>query len=310
MQGKVISVGHRNPDTDSVLAALIAARFGKKLFALEVENCVAGPLNNESKFVLELLKLPTPKILKAVKNESVVLVDTTEPSQLAEGITEENLVAIVDHHNLGGLKSVRQIMVRIEPLGSTCSVLYKMLKEKGIKVDKTSAKIMMAALISDTLHLTSPTTTAEDKKILRELTTISGWNPKEFAVELFAAKSSLKGIKNEQIIGMDYKNFEMGGKKVGIGVWETTDPQVVNEKQRTLMKLLTEKKSAEGLDYVLFAVVDILKQVTHAYAPTEAETELLREVFGVEAQDGIVVLKGVVSRKKQLVPPLMQHFGK
>lgn len=310
MQRKVIAVGHLNPDTDSVLAAFIAARFGKKLFGFEVENRVAGPLNHESKFVWGLLKLPKPKLLKAVKKEEIVLVDTTESSQLAKGINGDNLVAIVDHHNLGGLKSSRPISVRVEPLGSTCSLLYKMLKEKGARVDKTSAKAMMAALISDTLHLTSPTTTAEDKKILRELEEISGWTAKAFAGELFAAKSSLKGIKNEQIIGMDYKNFEMGGKKVGIGVWETTDPEVVNAKQAALMKLLVEKKHSEELDYILFAVVDILKQTTHAYTPTEAEAELLHRVFGVEAKNGMAVLGGVVSRKKQLVPPLMEHFGK
>jgi manganese-dependent inorganic pyrophosphatase len=233
-----------------------------------------------------------------------------EPEQIIEGITEENLAGIIDHHKLGGLKTFSPIYCRVEPVGCTCSIICKICKEKGIKVDKKAAIMMMAGIISDTLNLTSPTTTAEDRACLKDLSKIAGVDLKKFVADLFEAKSSLKGISLDKVIESDYKDFDMNGKKVGIGVWETTNPESVNSSAAKIMKLLADKKTKEKLDYILFGVVDILKNNSYCYVAGEEEAALVKTVFGADAKNDIAFLKGIVSRKKQMVPPLMNHFSK
>ncbi|MDD3007118.1 MAG: manganese-dependent inorganic pyrophosphatase [Candidatus Pacebacteria bacterium] len=305
---KTIVVGHKNPDTDSVLSAILVSKFSKKILGFEAESRIAGDVNNETKYILDLVKEAKPKLIKKITNENVVLVDTTEPGQIIEGLTEDNLVGIIDHHNLGGLKSSGAIYVRTESIGCACSLIYKILKEKGVKVDKKSAIMMIAGIVSDTLNLTSPTTTPEDKKFLKELTQLTKVDIKKFVAGLFEAKSSLKGISLDRVVECDYKEFEMGGKKVGIGVWETTNPESVNMSAEKIMKLLEDKKIKEDLDYLLFGVVDILKNNTYCYVIGEAEEKLISDVLGVTTKDKVAFLKGVVSRKKQIVPQLRNHF--
>ena len=250
MKNKAISIGHKNPDTDSVLSAILVSRFGNQIFGFDVEAVTANSINNETKYVLDFLKIKKPRILKKIKNEKVVLVDTTEPSQIIDGLTEENLTAIIDHHNLGGLKSLKPIYARIEPLGCTGSIIYKILKEKNIKIDKTSAILMIAVIISDTLNFHSPSTTKEDHIIFKELNKIAKLDTKKFIKNLFIAKSSLKGISVKDIASKDYKKFEMGKNKVGIGVWETTDPESINLQKDNIIKALADKKRREKMDYL------------------------------------------------------------
>jgi len=310
MATKNIVIGHKNPDSDSVLSAILAAKFSKKIFGFEAESRIAGNVNNETKYVLDLAKEKKPKMIDKIGNENVVLVDTTEPAQIIEGLTEENLVGIVDHHNLGGLKTSKAIYVRVENIGCTCSLIYKILKEKNVKPDKKSALIIMAGIVSDTLNLTSPTSTSDDKKFLKELAGMTKINVKDFAAKIFAAKSSLKGISLEKVVEGDYKGFDMNGKKVGIGVWETTNPESINEKAEKIIQLLKIKKVNDKLDYMLFGVVDIIKNNSYCYIIGESERKLVKNVFSVDTKNGMAILKGVVSRKKQMVPPLMDYLAR
>lgn len=310
MQNKTISLGHMNPDTDSVLSAILVSRFSQKLFGFEVEPRVTGNVNNETKYLLENFKIEKPAIIEKITDENVIMVDTTEPGQIIPGLTDVNLAAIIDHHNLGGLKSGKPILARIEPAGCTATVIYKMLLEKKIKADKTSAALMIACIVSDTLNLTSPTTAPDDKKALEELNKIAKLDLENFVAAQFAAKSSLEGIETGEIVSKDYKNFDMGKSKVGIGVWETTDTGSVTEKKDELMKALASKKQAEKLDYVFFLVVDILKENSIMYILGDAEKNLAQKVFGGNVSNNELFLKGVVSRKKQVVPPLTSELAK
>jgi len=310
MQNKTISIGHKNPDTDSVLSAILVSRFSRKIFGVESEAVAAGNINNETKYILEKLKLKKPRILKEIKNEKVILVDTTEPKQIIDGLTENNLLAVIDHHNLGGLKSSKPIYSRAEPIGCTSSVIYKILKEKNIKIDKTSAILMITCILSDTLNFNSPTATADDKKILNELNKIAKLDIKKFVDELFSAKSSLEGIKIIDIISNDYKQFDMGKSKVGIGVWETTNPETVNVQKSKIIPALAEKKNLEKTDYIFFAVVDILKNNSYLYIIGDEENILAEKAFNSVVENNLMFLKGVVSRKKQIAPVLMNELGK
>ena len=308
MKNKTIVLGHLCPDTDSVVAAAVAAFYGEKIFGVEAEAKRAGDLNNETKFILDLLpkttKIALPSKIDEVKTEKVILVDTTEPSQIIQGVDENNLIAVIDHHNLGGLKSAKSVYSRVEPLGSSCSVLYKILLEKKIKITADVSFLMIAAIVSDTLFFNSPTTTEEDKKIVKELNKIAKINIKKLAEDMFKAKSSLKGVKTEEIIEKDYKFYQMGKSKVGIGVWETVDAASVNEKKTAIMDALKKKKKKDGLDYLFFGVVDIIKEKTYLYLLGDREEKLAKAVFGGKISGGVMVLEKVVSRKKQIAPLL------
>ncbi len=308
-QNKVISIGHKNPDTDSILSAILVSKFGKRMFGFDVEAVAAGSPNNETKFVLDFLKIKKPRVLKKIKNEDVILVDTTEPNQIIDGLNEENILAIIDHHNLGGLKSSKPIYCRVESIGCTGSVIYKILKEKNIKIDKVAAVLMIAGIISDTMNFHSPSTTNEDKKILKELNKIAKLDIRKFVKDLFVAKSDLEGISVNDIISKDYKQFEMGKNKVGIGVWETTDPESVNLQKSKIIRELINKKKKDKLNYLFFATVDIIKNNAYLYIIGDKENSLAEDIFGGKNKEGVMFLKGVVSRKKQVVPQMRKKLS-
>ncbi len=310
---KTIVIGHKNPDTDSILSAILVSFYARKIFGRDIEARRAGEINKETAFILNRLlksaKIRLPKILNKISRENVVLVDTTEPSQIIEGLRDDKLFAIIDHHQLGGLKSLMPIYARVEPLGCTCSIIYKILKEKNIKINKVTATMMIAAIVSDTLFFNSPTTTLEDKKIVKELNKYAKLNIKELAENMFNAKSILTGIKPADIIKKDYKFFMMGKNRVGIGVWETVNPLSVEGKKQDIIAALKNKKNKDKLDYLFFGVVDIIKQNTYLYVFSDDEKALAKDIFKGTAKDEIMVLKGIVSRKKQIVPLLMDKLG-
>lgn len=306
---KTIVIGHKNPDTDSIVSSIVAADYLKNVTKQEAVPNRAGNLNNETKFVLTKFKIAVPSLFRGVKGKDrVTLVDHNETSQIAENLSFSQVERIIDHHKVQ-VATETPISCRMEPIGSTSSLLFKMYQEAGKKISPTNAKLMLAGVLSDTLNLTSPTTTEEDKKIVKELNKIAKLNISEFVKEMFAAKSSLKGISIKDIISLDYKIFEMGKNRVGIGTWETTNPEVVNEKKEEIVKALGEKKQSEKLDYIFFMVVDIIKQNCFMYIITEKEKALAEKVFKGKVANDLMILSGVVSRKKQIVPPLTEELS-
>ncbi|MFH0932158.1 MAG: DHH family phosphoesterase, partial [bacterium] len=184
----VIIIGHKNPDTDSVVATLAYFNLKTKL-GENVEPAIAGPLNNETKFVLSYLNIEPPKLIESLEQKQVILLDHGDFSQTTAGIDSAEIVEVVDHHPVGGIKTESPILYRAEPVGSTCTVLVKFFQEKGQEIEKEIAGLLLAGIISDTLFLSSPTTTELDKKTLQDLAEIAEIEPKEFAQKMFEAKS-------------------------------------------------------------------------------------------------------------------------
>jgi manganese-dependent inorganic pyrophosphatase len=307
---KIIIVGHKNPDTDSVISAIAAQEFFTKVLNKESKAYRAGMLNNETKFILEKFGVEIPELVAATsEQDSVALVDHNEASQTFEGLNYANVDYIFDHHKLS-IVTEKPIFCRMEPIGSTSSLIAKMLFEKGVEISEVSAKLLLAGILSDTLKLMSPTTTQEDKELVTKLNSIVKLNIDEFVGEMFEAKSSLEGISVQDVITLDYKVFEMGKSKVGIGTWETTNPESVNVKKDEIIKALITEKNADKLEYMFFMVVDILKQNCQLYIISEAEQVLAQIVFGGKVEDQIMFLPGVVSRKKQVVIPLTEELSK
>ncbi|KKQ46469.1 MAG: Manganese-dependent inorganic pyrophosphatase PpaC [Candidatus Moranbacteria bacterium GW2011_GWC2_37_8] len=307
---KIIIVGHKNPDTDSVVSSIAAQEYFEKVLGKESKAYCAGMLNNETKFILEKLEVEIPKLFEKIEDdECAAIVDHNQPSQIVDGLDYGKIEYIFDHHNLN-IVTEKPIFVRVEPIGSTSSLIAKMFFEKGITPSEVTSKLLLSGILSDMLNFTSPTTTDEDRKLADKLNEIAKLDMQEFVTEMFKAKSSLEGISIEDVITLDYKTFEMGSKNVGIGTWETTLPESVNIKKDEIFAALEKKKALENLDYMFFMVVDILQGNCQLYIIGDAEKELAEKVFGKEAENKLMTLPGVVSRKKQIVPQLTEELSK
>jgi len=306
---KVVIVGHKNPDTDSIVSAIAVQELLSAL-GFEAQARRAGETNNETKFILNDLCIAMPELITSVNDdESIVLVDHNEQSQSFDQLDFSKVSQVIDHHKLS-IKTENPIYCRVEPIGSTASLVAKMFFENKLEIAPATAKLLMSGILSDTLNMTSPTTTPEDRALLDELNKTAKIDVDSFVAEMFKAKSSLAGISIEDIIRIDYKTFEMGKHSVGIGTWETTLPESVNEKKDEIMQALIHEKEAVKMDYIFFMVVDILKQNCQMYLVGEKESELAKEIFAGKTEDGMMFLPGVVSRKKQIVPQLTEALSK
>ena len=304
-----IIIGHKNPDTDSVVSVLAYANLKAKL-GENVEPARAGSLNNETKFTLSYLKVEPPKLMESLEKKQVILLDHSDTSQSASGLSEAEVIEIIDHHKIGNIQTEFPILYRAEPVGSTCTILTKLFKEKEQKIEKQDAALLLAGIISDTLFLNSPTTTEQDKQALKELAEIAEIAPEELAQKMFEAKSDISGLSVKDIVGGDYKEFEYGGVKFGVGVFETLKPEKLRALDSEIFKELPEFKKQRGVELIFFLIIDILKQGAFMYLVGDEEAKLCQKCFSGaiekngETKEKVIFLSGVVSRKKQVVPVL------
>jgi len=300
-----IIIGHKNPDTDSIVSVLAYSHLKTKL-GENVTPARAGNLNNETKFILSYLDIEPPRLVENLEQKQVILLDHGDTSQTVSGIDGAEIIEIIDHHKIGDIQTKSPILYRAEPVGSTSTIIAKIFKEKGQAIDKQDAGLLLTGIISDTLFLNSPTTTEQDKDTLQELAQISGISPKELADKMFEAKSDISSLSVEDIIGGDYKEFEESGVKFGIGVFETVQPEKVRALDSEIFKVLPEFKKKVGVELIFFLVIDILKQESFMYLVAEKETKLSEQGFAGEIKDKVMFLPGLVSRKKQIIPVLTQ----
>lgn len=311
----IIVIGHKNPDTDSIVSALVFANFLKKVkkpilgfSGFKVKSARAGFLNKETKFVFNYFKQKPPVLINNLKNKDVVLVDHGEFDQSAKGIEQANIVGVLDHHKLGGIKSILPVFYRSEPVGSTSTIIARMFLENNLSFDKKTAGLLLAAILSDTLKFTSPTTTNEDKEIARILAKISKEDINKLAQKIFEAKSDVKGVSMGELVSRDYKEYKDGKISFGIGVYETVCPQKIKEKEEEIYSALKKLKKKRKVKLMFFAVVDILKKNSEIFLLEEKEKIVAEKIFKKKAKGNLLFLSGVVSRKKQMVPPTINFL--
>ena len=238
--------------------------------------------------------------------KQVILVDHNEKEQSVIGLDEAEIIEIVDHHKIGNIGTNMPINFRNMPLGCTETILYLMFKEHNVKIPKKYAGLMMSGIISDTLLLTSPTTTEVDKEALEELSKIAGVNYREYGMEMFKAGSSMKGKTISEIIHGDFKNFVVDNQKLGIGQVSTMSTDEILSKKDEFIGELNEEAS-EGYTAIALFVTDILKNGSYIFFNDKAK-EIFANSFGVENIEQGHFFEGLVSRKKQIVPKLMNYM--
>ncbi len=302
----IIVIGHKNPDTDSVISAKILALLFKKE-GKDVVARVAGEVNRETEFVFSYFKEDIPPLISEGEKGQFFLVDHNE---LAQSVAKkEDVCGVLDHHLLAGMKTDKTIFFRVEEVGSTCTLVYKMMKEKGIDCDDKEAGLLLAGILSDTLNLNSPTTTTEDVDSCYELSEISKVEPNEFTEKMFEAKSDLSGKSIDEIVYGDLKEYEFGGKKIVVGVAETTSLLYFIENKKEITEFLKKTKKEKGMDALFFGAVDIVKKNTLFFPAEDDEREVIKKVFRGKEKEEYFLLENVSSRKQEIAPPLSKHYG-
>ena len=298
--------GHKNPDTDAIVAPIVWESFLKRK-KIDAKAFRSGPLNQETKFVLNYFKVKTPPLKTKVKpNQKIILLDHNLYSQAPDGAKEADLIQVIDHHFIGDFQTKKPIYYRSEPVGSTSTIIAKIFFEEGIKMSKKEAGLLLAGIISDTLKFSSPTTTKDDKKIAKILQRISKVDIKKLSQEMFKAKSKIDGLSLREIILKDFKEFETKKVKFGVGVWETVFPDSLIKKANDLKKEIEKIRKIKKLDLVFFAIVDILKKNCY-FILSDKEKEILKKAFSGKTIDNcLLMVKGVVSRKKQMIPRFLE----
>ncbi len=262
-------------------------------------------LNNEG-ICLGIFRISTAENNNPKK---VILVDHNEKEQSVVGLDEAEIVEIVDHHKIGNIGTAMPINFRNMPVGCTETILYLMYKENNVVIPKNIAGLMMSGIISDTLLLTSPTTTDLDREALEELSKIAGVDYNEYGMEMFKAGSSMDGKSTYEIIHIDFKNFNIDNQKIGIGQVSTMNTdELLNMKENIIAELNNMAKNEDYKAVALF-ITDILNNGSYILF-NEDSREVFANSFGVENIDEAYFFEGLVSRKKQMVPKIMNYLDK
>lgn len=308
---KIKVIGHTPPDTDSVCSPIVYAWFLTNIKHKPAEAFVVGRLNKETEFVLDYFGVEKPEAIRTLdEGDSVVIIDTNNAEELIEEHQKVNILEIIDHHKLTGTLSTKEpIDITIRAVGCSATIIWELIDQDSQNLPKEMAGLLLAAIISDTLKFTSPTTTTRDIVAAKVLAEVAEVDIDEFASELFEAKSDLTGITYHEILRMDSKIFKMGDYKVRISVLETTNPQVALDMYDSLMETIFDIKDEEKLDMMFFFAVDILKNEATLVVSSEQEKETAEKAFGAVFEKETVVLPGIVSRKKQVVPRLEEVLG-
>ncbi len=242
------------------------------------------------------------------KRKKVILVDHNEYEQSVDGLDEAEIVEIVDHHKIGTIGTTAPINFRNMPVGSTNTIIYMLYKENGVTIPKHIAGLMMSGIISDTLLFASPTTTEIDKTVVEELAKISELDYKQFGMEMFKAGSTLKNKTEEQIFYTDFKNFDIDGMKIGISQISTVSSNDITNNSDKYIELINNLSKNNGYHIVALFVTDILTNGSYIYY-NDSAYDILDECFGKDLTQG-KYLQGIVSRKKQVIPVIMERIAK
>jgi manganese-dependent inorganic pyrophosphatase len=299
-------LGHKSPDTDSTGSPIIWAWYLTEVKGTPAEAFLLGEPNTEAAFVLKHWNLQKPTIISDVTAaDTVVIVDTNNPAELPPSINEANVVGIIDHHMLvGGIKTKTPIDITIRPLACTATILHDLIGADLAKAPKAIKGAMLSCILSDTLEFRSPTTTPHDKAVAEKLAADLGVSIPELATKLFEAKSDVSSFSDAALLRMDSKEYSVAGKELRVSVLETTAPKVVLDRKASLMASMAEVAREDGADQVLLFVVDILREEATLLVPNDLVKQMAEASFGCKVTGDTVVLPGIMSRKKQIIPAL------
>lgn len=308
---KVLVFGHANPDTDSIASAISYAYLLNQT-GHEATAYALGAPSEETQFALDHFGVAAPKVIEkaaevADADTILALVDHNEAQQSLPDRGDYRIWSVVDHHRIANIETVEPLNYRAETVGCTSTILYKMYNEQGVDIPKDMAGMMLSAVISDTLLMKSPTCTPEDEAAIIALAALAGVDYNTYGLDLLKAGTNLSAKSCEELLDLDAKSFPMGNATIRIAQVNTVDVNDVLTRKAELTELMQKNSEKEGYDLFVLLITNILDSNSTALI-TGSETAKVESAFGVTVTDGLAELAGVVSRKKQVVPPLTKAF--
>ena len=297
--------GHKSPDTDSTGSPLIWEWFLKDA-GVDAKAALLGQPNTEAAFVAKRWGFELPEILRDLDDgQACIIVDTNNPAELPENLGAADVQAIIDHHLLvGGIKTKGPIDVTIRPLACTATIMHQLMGDKAASMPEGIKGLMLSCILSDTLAFRSPTTTPVDKKLAEDLAAELGIEIATYADEMFAAKSDVSAFSDAELLRMDSKEYEIDGTKFRVSVLETTSPSAILDRKDALVAAMPAVAAEDGVDQVLLFVVDIIREEATMLLPNDLTKQVAKASFDADTSGDTVVLPGIMSRKKQIIPNL------
>lgn len=299
-------LGHKSPDTDSTGSPIIWAWYLNDIRKQPARAVLTGEPNTEAAWMLQHWNLDKPEIVtELAPGEQVTIVDTNNAAELPASIAGAEIVEIIDHHLLAGNLTTRlPINMTLRPVACTATIMFDLI---GADLDRAPRAIrgaMLTCILSDTLEFRSPTTTPHDRWVAEKLARDLDLSTPAFATEMFRAKSDVSAFDDAALLRMDSKEYELGGRKLRISVLETTAPEVLLDRKSALMAAMPGVAAEDGAEDVMLFVVDILNEQATLLVPNPWVAAVAERSFGVPVSGDSVLLPGIVSRKKQIIPAL------
>lgn len=306
MGNKIYVFGHQKPDTDTVTSSIVLANLQKAL-GNDATAYKLGNLNKETKYALKTFEVEEPLTLENVDaGADVMLVDHNEASQSVCGIENANIKMVVDHHKIK-FETTEPVYFVAEPVGCTASILYKLYKQNDVEINSQIAGLMLSAIISDTLLFKSPTCTPQDKEIAEKLSKIAGVDIDTYGKEMLKAGTDISEFTPYQVINIDSKEFNDKNSRFEISQVNAVDLDSVFSRQTELEEAINKKIKEKNLDFYMFAATDILNANSRIIAIGD-KVNTVEKAFGVSLENNTAMLNNVVSRKKQMLPNILNNL--
>ncbi|AER21894.1 TPA: manganese-dependent inorganic pyrophosphatase [Streptococcus suis] len=308
---KFLVFGHQNPDTDAIASSYGWAHLEREVFGRDAEAVALGTPNEETAFALDYFGVTAPRVVESAKAEGVsqvILTDHNEFQQSIADIKDVELAAVIDHHRVANFETANPLYMRLEPVGSASSIVYRAFKENGVTPPKEVAGLLLSGLISDTLLLKSPTTHATDPQVAAELAEIAGVNLEEYGLALLKAGTNLASKSAEELIDIDAKTFGLNGNNVRVAQVNTVDIAEVLERQAEIEAAMTAASAANGYSDFVLMITDIVNSNSEILA-LGSNMDKVEAAFNFKLENNHAFLAGAVSRKKQVVPQLTDAFN-
>ncbi|MCU9838829.1 manganese-dependent inorganic pyrophosphatase [Ruegeria sp. WL0004] len=298
--------GHKSPDTDSTGSPIVWAWYLNEVKGEAAKPVLLGEPNTEAAFMLSRWGFDKPEIISDVDaGAPVVIVDTNNPAELPASVNDADIRQIIDHHALiGGLKTKGPIDITVRPLACTATIMVDLMGDDAARMPEAIKGAALTCILSDTLEFRSPTTTDHDRAVAEKLAADLGVDIPSYAAEMFAAKSDVSSFSDAELLRMDSKEYNVDGKEFRVSVLETTAPKVLLDRKDSLMASMIDVAKEDGADQVLLFVIDILNEEATLLVPNDLVKTVAEKSFGASVSGDTVVLPGIMSRKKQIIPNL------
>lgn len=294
--------GHKSPDTDSIISSIVTADLEKRMKNENIKPCRLGNINKETEYVLNYFGVEVPELIESVSEEnSVILVDHNGFAQSANGIEKAKIIKVIDHHNISGFETKDPIFYISQPVGCTATILFEIYKISGYEIDKTIAGLMLSAIISDTLLLKSPTCTPKDIIAANELANLADLDMNTYGLEMLKAGTDLSGYTPEELINIDSKAFTVKDTNIQIAQVNTVSIEDVLKNKVAIEQAMTSFITENNIDLFMFAITDIINNDSQVIALGN-RSDIIEKAYNISLENNMCFLKGVVSRKKQMVP--------